>query len=76
MLRFHGPASLGPSPDEAPRLFAPAIVDAGLEARIAELRGLGRIVVRELPGQVGDALAMGCIEQLVYNGGAWAIEPV
>ena len=63
-------------PDEAPRLFAPAIMDAGLEARIAELRGLGRIVVRELPGQVGDALAMGCSEQLVYNGGAWAIEPV
>jgi len=60
---------------EAPRLFAPAIVDAALEARIAELRAQGRVVVRELPGQVGDAVAMGCGEQLVYAGGTWVIEP-
>jgi ATP phosphoribosyltransferase regulatory subunit len=73
MLRVAGGAGM---PDEAPRLFAPAIVDAGLEARIAELRGSGRIVVRELPGQVGDATAMGCSEQLVYAGGSWVIEPV
>jgi ATP phosphoribosyltransferase regulatory subunit len=60
---------------EAPRVFAPAIVDAGLEARIAKLRARGRVVVRELPGQVGDAVAMGCSEQLVYAGGTWVIEP-
>jgi ATP phosphoribosyltransferase regulatory subunit len=60
---------------EAPRVFAPAIVDAGLEARIAKLRAQGRVVVRELPGQVGDAVAMGCREQLVYAGGTWVIEP-
>jgi ATP phosphoribosyltransferase regulatory subunit len=60
---------------EAPRVFAPAIVDAGLEARIAKLRAQGRVVVRELPGQVGDAVAMGCSEQLVYAGGTWVIEP-
>jgi len=74
MLRVAGyDASL---PDEAPRVFAPAIVDAGLEASIDELRGGGRIVVRELPGQLGDAAAMGCSEQLVYNGRNWVIEPV
>jgi ATP phosphoribosyltransferase regulatory subunit len=60
---------------EAPRVFAPAIVDAGLDARIAKLRAQGRVVVRELPGQVGDAVAMGCGEQLVYAGGTWVIEP-
>ena len=60
----------------APRIFAPAIADAGLEARIAELRAQGRIVVRELPGQEADAAAMGCSEQLVYAGRAWGIEPV
>jgi len=60
----------------APRVFAPAIADAGLEARIAELRAHGRVVIRELPGQVADAAAMGCAEQLVYTGRAWGIEPV
>jgi len=60
----------------APRIFAPAIADAGLEARIAELRAQGRVVVRELPGQDADAAAMGCTEQLVYAGRAWGTEPV
>jgi ATP phosphoribosyltransferase regulatory subunit len=60
----------------APRVFAPAIADAGLEARIAELRTQGRVVIRELPGQVADAAAMGCTQQLVYTGRAWGIEPV
>ena len=72
MLRVAGSAVPADAP---PRLFAPAIVDAGLEAAIAELRGQGRVVVRELPGQVGDAVAMGCSQQLVYAGGTWAIEP-
>jgi ATP phosphoribosyltransferase regulatory subunit len=63
------------TPGEAPRLFAPAIVDAGLEAQVADLRRCGRIVVRELPGQAGDAAAMGCSERLVYAGGTWVIEP-
>ena len=72
MLRVAGSAVPADAP---PRLFAPAIVDAGLEAAIAELRAQGRVVVRELPGQVGDAVAMGCSQQLVYTGGTWVIEP-
>ena len=72
MLRVAGSAVPADAP---PRLFAPAIVDAGLDAAIAELRGQGRVVVRELPGQVGDAVAMGCSQQLVYTGGTWVIEP-
>lgn len=69
-------ARAGASPQEAPRVFAPAVVDAPLEAKIATLRAQGRVVVRELPGQVGEAVAMGCSEQLVYAGGTWVIEPV
>jgi ATP phosphoribosyltransferase regulatory subunit len=73
MLRVAGPAAPAA---EAPRIFAPAIVDAGLDAAIAALRAQGRVVVRELPEQVGDAVAMGCAEQLVYTGRAWVMEPV
>jgi ATP phosphoribosyltransferase regulatory subunit len=73
MLRVAGqPAPSG----EAPRVFAPAILDAALDAAVADQRGRGRIVVRELPGQAGDAVAMGCSHQLVYAGGSWVIEPV
>ncbi len=73
LLRLAGDAAAAQA---EPRIFAPAIADAGLEARIAELRTQGRIVVRELPGQAADAVAMGCTEQLVYAGRAWGIEPV
>jgi ATP phosphoribosyltransferase regulatory subunit len=72
MLRVAGAAA--PS-QEVVHVFAPAITDAALEARIAKLRAQGRVVVRELPGQVGGAIAMGCGEQLVYAGGTWVIEP-
>jgi len=73
MLRVAGPAAPA---DEPPRIFAPAVVDAGLDAAIAALRARGRVVVRELPGQAGDAAAMDCAEQLVYTGRTWVIEPV
>jgi ATP phosphoribosyltransferase regulatory subunit len=73
MLRVAGPAAPA---GEAGHVFAPAIVDAGLDAAVAALRGRGRVVLRELPGQVGDAASMGCRERLVYAGGSWVIEPV
>jgi ATP phosphoribosyltransferase regulatory subunit len=73
LLRVAG--EVGALATGTPRVFAPAIADAGLEARIAELRAQGRIVIRGLPGQVADAAAMGCTEQLVYTGRAWGIEP-
>jgi ATP phosphoribosyltransferase regulatory subunit len=73
MLRVAG---AGAAAEEEGRVFAPAIVDARLDAAVAALRGSGRVVLRELPGQVGDAVSMGCREQLVYAGGSWVIEPV
>jgi ATP phosphoribosyltransferase regulatory subunit len=61
---------------EAARVFAPAVADPALEARISALRAQGRVVVRELPGQGADARAMGCAERLVARDRAWGIEPV
>ncbi len=56
------------------RIFAPADDDAALEETIAELRGQGKVVIRHLPGQQGDAAAMGCDAVLVLRDGAWQVE--
>lgn len=57
-------------------VFAPAIEDGALADRIAELRAAGERVVVELPGQAGDAAAMGCDRELVQRDSGWEIEPV
>lgn len=57
-------------------IFAPAVEDNTLLARIIELRQQGERVVHALPGQRGDALSMGCDRQLVRIAGEWRIEPV
>src|SRR5512139_46050 len=41
-------------------IFAPGDSDPVLDQMIAALRGQGERVIRALPGQQGDALAMGC----------------
>ncbi|MGM0411754.1 MAG: ATP phosphoribosyltransferase regulatory subunit [Pseudomonadota bacterium] len=63
-------------PTEGGGIFAPADEDGALAERIAALRGAGERVVVELPGQAGDARAMGCDRQLVRRGTDWDIEPV
>jgi ATP phosphoribosyltransferase regulatory subunit len=55
-------------------IFAPADTDTALEARINELRTQGECVVRALPGQNGDAAAMGCSRQLVKAGDSWEVK--
>ena len=61
-------------PECAPKVFAPAVADGELADKINELRAAGRIVIRELPGQVGDAAAMGCGERLVQAAdGNWEL---
>lgn len=56
------------------KIFAPADSDPKLAAKINELRAAGRIVIRELPGQAGDAAAMDCDERLVQGaGGNWEL---
>lgn len=61
---------------EADLIFAPADENAELQAKIAELRAAGRRVLVQLPGQQGDALSMGCGEQLVEQGGEWRLQPL
>ena len=58
------------------RIFAPADDDAALEKMIAELRGQGRVVIRHLPGQQGDAAAMGCDAVLVCKDGEWRVQDI
>lgn len=59
------------------KVFAPAVADAELAAKIDELRAAGRVVIRELPGQAGDAAAMGCAERLVQAAdGNWELASV
>jgi ATP phosphoribosyltransferase regulatory subunit len=56
------------------KVFAPAGGDGALAAKINELRAAGRIVIRELPGQTGDAAAMGCAQRLVQAAdGNWEL---
>lgn len=57
-------------------IFAPACDEPGLVQRIRELREQGRRVVCALPGQEGDARAMGCGETLEKQGMEWIVAPV
>ena len=41
---------------------------------IAELRSQGETVIEELPGQDGDAGALGCDRLLVQREGQWLVE--
>jgi len=53
------------------RVFAPWDGDADLDRLVEELRRQGVVVVRQLPGQKGDARAMGCTHQLVHSDDGW-----
>ena len=57
-------------------IFAPWNDDAGLRAKVGELREAGNRVVMALPGQAGDARAMGCDRVLVSGGNGWEVERV
>jgi len=53
------------------RVFAPAGNDPELRNAMERLRREGTIVVQELPGQSGDARAMGCTHVLTLVGTGW-----
>jgi ATP phosphoribosyltransferase regulatory subunit len=65
-----------PEPEARPGILAPLSDDAGLQARIAELRAAGDRVVVEFPGQSAFRAESGCNRQLVMQGGEWTILPV
>ncbi len=54
-------------------IFAPAGTDPALLTKMETLRAEGLRVVQALPGQVGDAAAMGCNEGLIEEGGKWKV---
>ncbi len=60
--------------DRKPGIMAPANADAGLQAVIEQLRAAGERVVIELPGQQGDAKALGCDRQLSKNNKGWEVK--
>jgi len=55
-------------------ILAPADSDASLYATIEKLRAAGERVIIELPGQQGDAKALGCDRRLVKNNKRWEIK--
>jgi ATP phosphoribosyltransferase regulatory subunit len=64
------------SNDLSAGILAPADGDAELRAAVKELRAAGERVIIELPGQQGDATALGCDRQLVRNTQGWEVKPV
>ena len=57
-------------------VLAPSGLDAGLRAKVAELRANGTAVIRELPGQTGDPTEMGCTYRLQEQAGDWDLVPL
>jgi ATP phosphoribosyltransferase regulatory subunit len=56
------------------RIFAPVSDDAGLRKKIVELRAQNKTcVIEQLPGQSGDAVAMGCDQLLKLVDGQWQV---
>ncbi|CAK0771198.1 ATP phosphoribosyltransferase regulatory subunit [Gammaproteobacteria bacterium] len=60
-------------PKKSDGIYAPALVDATLDARIHSLRAHGERVVQALPGQSGGPMEMDCSRELVWQLGEWNI---
>lgn len=58
---------------KASRIFAPITENEKLSEKINELRKQGACVVEQLPGQSGDAKAMGCDKILELVGEQWQV---
>jgi ATP phosphoribosyltransferase regulatory subunit len=61
-------------PDGA--IFSPADSDPALLDTVRALRAAGERVLFDLPGQRGDAAAMGCDRVIVLEDNAWVVKPV
>jgi len=57
-------------------VLAPAVVDAGLDELVSQLRAEGRVVIRELPGQAGDPAETGVNERLEKTEQGWTLAPL
>lgn len=57
-------------------ILAPAVNDAGLNKKIAELRATGQVVVQTLPNSTSNTQELHCDRQLVQENGNWQIESI
>lgn len=57
-----------------PGILAPASELPALQEAVDVLRAGGETVVSHLPGQAGDAAAMGCDRELVLERGRWVVK--
>jgi ATP phosphoribosyltransferase regulatory subunit len=68
---------LGSTPDAVSGgIYAPAVADIGLDRRVAELRGRGERVIRELPGAALEPDDWGCDRILAQREGEWVVTPL
>ena len=68
---------LGSTPEPAcTGIYAPAVADAALDRRVAELRRRGEQVIRELPGAAVKPEDLGCDRCLVWREGEWSMIPL
>ena len=68
---------LGSAPDAASAgIYAPAVADAALDRRVAELRGRGERVIRELPGAAVEPEELGCDRMLAQREWEWVVVPL
>lgn len=57
-------------------IFSPADSDPALIDTVRMLRAAGERVLFDLPGQYGDAAAMGCDRVIVLENDVWVVKPV
>ncbi len=57
-------------------IFAPASELPALQELVDTLRSSGEKVVAQLPGQNGDAAAMGCDREIILERGRWVVKPI
>lgn len=72
-LDLRGLATALPPAKNGKAILAPYAEDAALEARIADLRASGEVVIVDLPGHEAHRAELGCDRMLVKQGADWAV---
>jgi ATP phosphoribosyltransferase regulatory subunit len=69
-------AAFIPSQAQSVGILAPWQADSALQAKIAELRAAGEMVVHALPGHDKASWEPCCNRELILRNGAWTVEPL
>lgn len=72
-LDLRGLATALPPAQNGKAILAPYAEDAALNAKIAELRASGEVVIVDLPGHEAHRAELGCDRALVKQGGSWVV---